>query len=122
MFSVALIFAPQSLLFRVLHHINTVRGTFLIVIFIWKIMFWMPDLRRRSLCKPMKFMKPIQRTSRHSTTDSGDGILCLEHWGWADTMQNWTKEERFLLRCIRRDSTLKTYMGLLDQDVSNDVN
>lgn len=52
----AWVFPPPSLIPRVLHHLNSAQGTFLLVAPMWDRAFWLPDLRRRALSKPMRIM------------------------------------------------------------------
>ncbi|XP_047543182.1 uncharacterized protein LOC125075511 [Vanessa atalanta] len=53
-YNLAWIFPPPSLLPRVLHHLNSARGKFIIIAPKWKKPFWRPDLKNRSLARPLK--------------------------------------------------------------------
>ncbi|XP_047539545.1 uncharacterized protein LOC125072953 [Vanessa atalanta] len=66
-FQLAWVFPPPSLIPRVLQHLNTAQGTFLIVAPMWKRVFWLPDLRRRALCKPLKIQRLSQVLVDHTT-------------------------------------------------------
>ncbi|XP_046972368.1 uncharacterized protein LOC124539090 [Vanessa cardui] len=53
-YDLAWIFCPPSLLPRVLHHLNSASGRFIIITPKWKKPFWRPDLKNRSLTRPRK--------------------------------------------------------------------
>ncbi|KAI5645626.1 hypothetical protein NE865_02293 [Phthorimaea operculella] len=53
-FQLAWVFPPPSLLPRVLHHLNSAQGEYLVVAPMWEKAFWLPELRRRALCEPLK--------------------------------------------------------------------
>ncbi|XP_073950956.1 uncharacterized protein [Choristoneura fumiferana] len=53
-YQLAWVFPPPSLIPRVLHHLNSAEGTFLVVAPLWKKAYWLADLQRRAVCKPMR--------------------------------------------------------------------
>uniref|UniRef100_A0A8D8Z130 Enzymatic polyprotein n=1 Tax=Cacopsylla melanoneura TaxID=428564 RepID=A0A8D8Z130_9HEMI len=53
-FSLAWIFPPPPLLPRVLHHLNSAEGLFILVVPCWEKVFWWPDLVARAVAPPMR--------------------------------------------------------------------
>lgn len=56
-FRLAWIFPPPSLIPRILHHLNSAEGVFLLVAPMWQRAYWLPDLRRRAFSKPVKIQQ-----------------------------------------------------------------
>lgn len=50
---------------------------------------------------------PIDRSTPSSSREHE--TFSMESWGWADTTNNWSEDEKSLLRGAWRESTLKTY-------------
>ncbi|XP_063357925.1 uncharacterized protein LOC134647505 [Cydia amplana] len=53
-YDLAWIFPPPSLLPRVLHHLNTASGLFIVITPKWNRPFWRPDLKKRAVKRPLK--------------------------------------------------------------------
>uniref|UniRef100_A0A8D9B996 Protein P n=2 Tax=Cacopsylla melanoneura TaxID=428564 RepID=A0A8D9B996_9HEMI len=56
-FALAWIFPPPPLLPRVLHHLNSARGLFILIAPCWENVFWRPDLEARAVAPPMYVKK-----------------------------------------------------------------
>ncbi|CAH2217847.1 jg643 [Pararge aegeria aegeria] len=56
-YELAWIFPPPGLLPRVLQHLNSAEGRYIIIAPKWKKPFWRPDLKSRSLTRPVKIRR-----------------------------------------------------------------
>ena len=81
-FTLAWIFPPPALVPRVLHHLNSAVGSFILVAPRWEKTFWLPDLQRRALLPPYIFPRLhsnlIDLSTGRPPPQASD--LCLEAW------------------------------------------
>lgn len=81
-FSLAWVFPPPSLVPRVLNHLNSATGTYILVVPRWERVFWRADIRSRALAPPFQL-----RNLQHHLVDAQTGtplyharVFRLEAW------------------------------------------
>ncbi|CAH2236866.1 jg23222 [Pararge aegeria aegeria] len=102
-YQLAWVFPPPSLIPRVLHHLNSAQGTFLVVAPMWKKAFWLPDLCRRALRRPLSIPD-----LEYVLIDQFTGLAPPRVQEMQRT-EHWSQSEKNFLKLSWRESTLKTY-------------
>lgn len=81
-FTLAWVFPPPSLVPRVLSHLNTASGTYILIVPRWEQVFWRADLKSRALAPPFQL-----RNLHHHLSEAQTGLplkqassLRLEAW------------------------------------------
>ncbi|XP_037294505.1 uncharacterized protein LOC119189336 [Manduca sexta] len=81
-YRLAWLFPPPSLIPRVLDHLNSASGQYILVAPKWTKSFWRPDLKNRALKRPVK-LRNLEKTLLDTTTmlpPAQVGKLHLEAW------------------------------------------
>ncbi|KAI5634270.1 hypothetical protein NE865_12999 [Phthorimaea operculella] len=112
-FQLVWVFPPPSLLPRVLHHLNSAQGEYLVVAPMWESVLaarTTPSCTLRAAQDQQ--LEAGSSGSEHrpsATANSGHEVVRMEDWGWSDITEAWSDAEKALLRSSWRDSTLRTY-------------
>lgn len=113
-FGLAWIFPPPALLPRVLQHLNTAQGKFIIMCTQVEETLLAPGPEEPRSYTTYENKEPDNNTSGHkdrspSGSSSEPTAGSLAHFGWDTLTYNWSIEEKQLLSTCWRASTLKTY-------------
>ncbi|XP_053615041.1 uncharacterized protein LOC128677901 [Plodia interpunctella] len=87
-YQLAWLFPPPGLIPRILQHLNTAHGHFIVITPKWKKPYWRPDLKLRAIGRPMKIQN-LQETLVDTTTGlppTHIRSLQLEAWLISDGM------------------------------------
>lgn len=119
-YKLAWVFPPPNLIPRVLQHLNTAKGTFIVLAPMWTQCFWLADLQARALTEPYVLenlhSNLIDLTTGRSPTQVNN--IKLQAWkigGGLTRSLYWSASERQLLRKSWRDSTLTTYKAPINR-------
>ncbi|CAH2207838.1 jg13560, partial [Pararge aegeria aegeria] len=119
----AWVFPPPNLLPKVLTHLNSATGVYLIVAPEWPRAFWLQDLEIQGIRSPTRITEPERDPDRcHDVTGSASSAdidpESLENWGWGSQIKDWSTREKDLLKNSWRQSTLCTYLPAIKRWLS----
>lgn len=81
-YTLAWVFPPPNLIPRVLHHLNTATGNYILIAPQWTQCFWLPDLRARALAEPIPIENLLDNLIDLSTSRNPPQVEKLVLLAW----------------------------------------